>query len=269
MVEGIVQSSQQCELGKQFPVIHKVSAAYHVPGTPLTGQTINHNERIIVVDDMLVADVFVPEIDELKAHYDVRAPYTMSIGEALAETWDKHTAQLIVLAARASAIVSGADGGTQLTEAGYATTGADIATGIFAAAEAMDEKNLPDGSRYAALRPAQYYLLAQTTNVLNRDWGGSGAYAEGTVLKVAGISIEKTNHVPSTLVASGPAKYQGDFSNTQFIVWQEEAVGTVKLRDATTIVHPQPEKLGTLIYGKMAVGSDYLRPEAAVEGKSA
>lgn len=267
---GALQRVRSIASGKsaQFPVLHKVVAAYHTAGTELTGQSVPSNERVIVVDDMLVSDIFVPEIDELKAHYDVRAPYTQSIGEALASQWDTSSAQLIGLAARASANVTGGDGGSQLTAAGYATTGADIAAGIFASAQILDEKDIPDMARYCALRPAQYYLVAQTTNVLNRDWGGSGAYADGTVLKVAGIAIEKTNNVPSTNITSGPAAYQGNFSNTQFLVWQEQAIGTVKLKDVQSVIAPDPRRIGTLIYGKMAIGSDYLRPECAVEGIS-
>lgn len=252
----------------QFPVLGTVTASYHTPGTELVGQATSQNERVLVIDDMLVADVFVAEIDELISHYDVRAEYSKQIGETLAKTWDQNVARLIVLAARASAINTGFDGGTTLTNANYADTGATIAAGLFSAAQALDEKNVGEDERYAFFRPAQYYILAQTTNVLNRDWGGSGAYSEGSVLKVAGIHIDKSNNVPSTNVTTGPSQYRGDFSTVQGIVFQKSAVGTVKLREPTTVVHEQPEKIGTLVYGKMAVGSDYLRPECAVELKS-
>lgn len=252
----------------QFPVLGTVADSYHVPGAPLLGQNVSQNERIITIDDMLIADVFVAEIDELIAHYDVRSEYTKQIGERLAKTWDVNVARLIILAARAAAINTGFDGGTVLTAAGYATTGSTIAGGLFDAAQALDEKNNDEMERYSMFRPAQYYLLAQTTDVLNRDWGGSGAYAEGTVLKVAGISIDKSNNVPSTNVTTGPVAYQGNFSTVQGMVFQKQAVGTVKLKDPATVVYPQPDRVGTLIYGKMACGSDYLRPEAAVELKS-
>lgn len=255
----------------QFPVLHKVSGNYHTPGTELTGQAVNTAERVIVIDDMLVADVFVPEIDELKAHYDVRAPYTKQIGEELARIWDVHTLQLVCLAARAASVISGDSlgGGTTDINAGYATTGATIADGIFEGMQVLDEKNIDEDARYAALRPAEYYLLAKTTEVLNRDWGGSGVYSEGTVLKVAGCHIVKTNNLPSTNVTSGPSQYRGDFSNTEIAIWNEQAVGTVKLRDPATVIAPDPRRLGTLIYGKMALGSDYLRPQCAWEGTSA
>jgi hypothetical protein len=62
----------------------------------------------------------------------------------------------------------------------------------------MDENNLPENDRYCVLAPAEYYKLVQETDVINRDWGGAGAYADGTVLKVAGITILKSNHLPTT-----------------------------------------------------------------------
>jgi hypothetical protein len=43
--------------------------------------------------------------------------------------------------------------------------------------------------------------------------------------------IVKTNHLPSTNIASGPAAYQGDFSKVAALVMTKQAVGTVKLLD--------------------------------------
>lgn len=249
----------------QFPATWKVNSSYHTPGVEITGQHSNVSERVITIDDLLIADVFIPVIDEAKNHYDYRSIYSTEAGRALAKTFDQNSAQVIALAARASATVTGGNGGSQLTNAGYATTGSTIAAGIFAAAQALDEKDVPENDRYAVLRPAQYYLMAQTTNVINRDWGGSGVYAEGSVLKVAGVSIVKSNNVPSTNVASGPAAYQGDFSNTQGLVFQKAAMGTVKLLDLAAEMEYDMRRQGTLIVSKYALGHGILRPEAAVE----
>jgi hypothetical protein len=248
-----------------FPATWKVNSSYHTPGAEIVGQTSNVNERVITIDDLLIADVFIPVIDEAKNHYDYRSIYSTEAGRALAKTFDQNSAQVIALAARASATVTGGNGGSQLTNAGYATTGSTIAAGIFAAAQALDEKDVPENDRYAVLRPPQYYLMAQTTNVINRDWGAAGVYAEGSVLKVAGISIVKSNNVPSTNVASGPSAYQGDFSNTQGLVFQKAAMGTVKLMDLAAEMEYDMRRQGTLIVSKYALGHGILRPECAVE----
>ena len=266
-----LQTIRNIQSGKsaQFPATWKVNASYHTPGAEIVGQTSNVNERVITIDDLLIADVFVPLIDEAKNHYDYRATYSTEAGRALSKKFDQNSAQVGCLAARASATVTGGNGGSQLTNAAYATTGSTIAAGIFAAAQALDEKDVPDMDRVAVLRPAQYYLAAQTTNVINRDWGGAGVYADGTVLRVAGVQITKSNHLPSTNVASGPAAYQGDFSNTQGLVMHKAAIGTVKLLDLAMEMDYDIRRQGTLVVAKYALGHGILRPECAVELVSA
>ena len=262
-----LQMVRNIDSGKSasFPATWKVNASYHTPGAEIVGQTSNVNERVITIDDLLIADVFVPLIDEAKNHYDYRSTYSAETGRALAKKYDTNVAQTIALAARASATVTGGYGGSQLTNAAYATTGSTIAAGVFAAAQALDEKDVPENERYATIKPLQYYLVAQTTNVINKDWGGSGVYAEGTVLKVAGVSIVKSNNVPTTNVASGPAAYQGDFSTTCGLVFQKAATGTVKLLDLALEMEYDIRRQGTLIVSKYAIGHGILRPECAVE----
>ena len=254
----------------QFPATWRVGASYHTPGAEIVGQTSNVAERIITIDDLLISDVFLANIDEAMSHYDVRSVYSQEAGRALAREWDKNVLQLGVLAARSAATVTGANGGTVLTNASYGTDGATLASGMFAAAQKLDEKDVPENDRYMYVKPAQYYLLAQTTNILNRDWGGSGVYAEGSVLKVAGIHIVKTNNLPTTdLSADVPAKYAGNFATTVGLVMHKMAVGTVKLMDLSTESAYDIRRQGTLTVAKYALGSGILRPECSVELKTA
>jgi len=257
-----------------FPATWKASASYHTPGNAVIGsQSIKHNERVIKIDDLLLADVFIYDLDEAKNHYDVRSIYSRELGAALAREFDKKVAQVLTLAARASATISGGDGGSQLTNANFKTSGDVLAGGIFDAAQKLDEKDVPENDRYVAVKPAQYYLLAQTTKILNRDWGGQGAYADGDVLKVAGVSIVKSNNVPDSDL-SGTSEtgenndYYGNFSNTAAVVWNRMAAGTVKLMDLTTQMSGEDFNImyqGTLMVAKYALGHGILRPECAVE----
>ncbi len=256
----------------QFPVTGRATAAYHTPGTELAGTAISHNEKIISIDGKLIAHTFIADIDEAMSHFDVRGAYARKLAEQLAIKADKQLLQLAVLAARASANITGENGGSQLTNANYRTVGADLAAGLFAANQTFDEKDIPESARYAAVRPAQYYLLAQTTQVLNKDWGGSGAYSEGKVLRVGGLTIVKTNHLPITLIAADTGvnnTYNADFSNTAFVAFQSEAIGTVKLMDLATGMEYSERHQGTLLTAKYAMGHGILRPECAVEGKIA
>ena len=274
-----LHTSRTISSGKsaQFPVSGKANAAYHTVGTPLLGtQQIKHNEVVINIDDMLIADTFIANIDEAKNHYDVRAEYSRLLGMALAKKFDQQTMQVGLLAARASATISGGNGGTTLTTGagGGAITGAQLAAAIFDAAKAMDEKDVPETERVAIVKPEEYYKLVQETNVINRDWGGAGVYADGTVLRVAGVQIVKSNNLPQASVSAATGEnntYNGDFTNVKALVMQKQAIGTVKLMDLAVERTSGDFEImyqGTLMAAKYAMGHGILRPECAVEIKA-
>ena len=252
-----------------FPVVGQNSASYHTAGNEITGNSVLQGERVITIDDLLISSVFTSNIDEAKNHYDYRGQMTGEAAFALANQFDMNVARVGVLAARAAATLTGGFGGSALTNANFSTDSAALAKGIFDAAQALDEKNVPETGRYIFLRPAEYNLLAQNVNLINQWYGGQGAISEGTILKVAGVQVVKTNNLPKTVVATGPAAYQGDFTNTVGLVMHESAVGTVKLLDIATEMDYDIRRQGTLIVAKYAMGHGILRPECAVELKKA
>lgn len=254
----------------QFPASGKIAASeYHTPGNEIVGQAVLHAEKVITIDDLLISHAFLSNIEEAKNHYDVRSVYSTQIGRELAKSMDVNIARCIVKAARQSAIVTGENGGTVLTNASAATDGEVLASLLFQVAQTFDEKDIPNADRYFACKPAVYNLLAQTTKVLNKDWGGSGSYSDGKVLKVADITIVKSNHVPSTNVNTGPTKYQGNFTTTVGVAFTPDAAGTVKLLDLSMESEYDIRRQGTLMVGKYAVGHDWLRPDCAVEIRTA
>ncbi len=258
-----------------FPIIGLNSAAYHTPGNMLIGTKVKHAEAVIKIDDKLTSNVFIADIDEAKNHYDVRAPYSTEMGNALAYTFDKNVAAMIAKAARtATNFNTDLPGGTRIKIVAAnkaAITGAQLATALFAAAQKMDENNLPENDRYCVLAPAEYYKLVQETNVINRDWGGQGAYADGTVLKVAGITIMKSNHLPTTnrSAASGEQNdYSANYTDSVALAFNKQAVGTVKLMDLRmeqtgSDVHALWQ--GTFMVASMALGTNILLPDCAIE----
>lgn len=266
--------SRTIESGKsaQFPATWKANAGYHTPGNQLLGsQQIKHNERVISIDDLLVSDTFIANIDEAKNHYDVRSIYSNELGRALARSFDQTTMQVAVLAARATATVSGGFGGSAVTHANAKTDGAQLASLIFDGAQALDEKDIPEHERNVIVKPAQYYLMAQTTALINKDWGGAGVYADGSILKVADVSIVKSNNVPTTVVSATTGEnntYSGDFSKTAAVMFQKQAIGTVKLMELATQMTGNDFAVmyqGTMLVAKYAMGHGILRPECAVE----
>lgn len=250
-----------------FPVIGQASSSYHVPGTEITGSTIPVSERVITLDGLLISAVTLAEIDDLMNHYDIRGRFSSELGMKLARDLDDTKARVLVNSARSASVITGQPGGAVLENANFKTDPEALVSGIFDAAATLDTKNVPEDGRYAALKPVYYYgIVANTDKAINRDFGGSGAYAEGKVLKVAGVSIVKSNAVPSTNVTGGAqAIYNGDFSNTASVVWHESAAGTLKLMDVRSAVVWEERRQSWLMVAKTAVGHGVLRPECAVE----
>lgn len=249
-----------------FPATWKATASYHTPGVELLGQSINHNERVIPIDDLLVSDVFIASIDEAMNHWDVRSEYSAQVGDALAQTYDKNLAQLGYLAARASATVSGGNGGQTVQDADGKTSGTSLATSIFDAQELLDNNDVPEGDRNTYVKPTQYYNLVEVDKLINRDFGGDpGTYSEGTLFRVAGTGIVKTNNLPTTNITTGPAAYQGNFTASVALVMHRSAVGTVRLLDLAVESDYLIKNQGTLVVAKYAVGHGILRPKSSVE----
>lgn len=263
----------------QFPVLGTATAAYHTPGNLLTGgNQIRHGERLISIDDLLIADVFVSKLEELKNHYDVRAAYADELGKALAKTYDSNVAKMIANASRASSTLTGIAGGLTLTlgsgnTASASVSGDEIAAAIYDIAQAFDERDIPPTDRFCVLPPAEYYKLAESaTRTVDVDFnpGGNGSFASGKIQQVAGIPVMMSNNVPQSNVSSNPSgannTYSGDDSKTIGLVFHKSAVGTVKLMDMTTEITGNDYATmyqGTLMVAKYALGHGILRPECA------
>lgn len=258
---------RQIKNGKsaQFPMIGTVTSSYHTPGNFIDGQAVKHAEMVISVDGLLVAPVFIASIDEMMNHYDVRGPYANELGRELARQYDINVAQKAVQAARATNALTGRAGGTKIEAASMNTSNTVLATALFQAAQTLDEKYVGASDRWAFFRPAQYYLLAQNTTLINKDYNGAGSIAAGRIETVAGIDLIKSNNVPSTNVNTGPTQYQGDYSKTVGIVMNRWAVGTVQLQDIALESEYEIRRQGTFMVAKMATGHDKLRVDCAVE----
>jgi len=255
-----------------FPATGVATAAYHVPGTELTGQSILGSERVISIDSLVVADVFVANIDEAMSEFEVRSIYSEEAGVALADKIDTNLLRILVLASRASSTVTNGNGGTVITDADADVNGASLAASLYAVAQAFDEKKVPASDRNAYVRPAQYYLMAQNTDLINKDWtGGNGDLAKGTIGSVGGIMINKTNHTvnSNTSAVTGEvnsyAVTNGDVEVCA--VGQKRAIGTVKLLDLAVESEYSVRHQGTLLVAKYAMGHGILRPECAASIK--
>ena len=302
------------ESGKSasFPVTGIATASYHTPGQNIADAGNSYlsdpkkNEQVITIDDVLLASTFLSSIDDVKNHYDIRSVYSTELGRALANRFDRAIAKCFIGAARTvTPGVTGGNVGGELdvsqnllrAPAGAGSdadttdpTGPELIAALFTAAAGLDNNDVPADGRFCVLRPQEYYKLITggsgslvvATSACNKDIGGSGSLASGTIPSVAGISIYKSTHVPSTNMASSGGSssgdegasndiftagdgYDGDFSNTVGIVAHPSAVGTVKLLDLATESEYDINRQGTLFVAKYAMGHGVLRPECAIE----
>ena len=269
-----------------FPVMGRTTAAYHTPGAEILGSDVNHNEKVITINDLLTSSVFLSNIEEAKNHWDVRSAYSQEIGRALAFTKDKHILQTIGQASLASANVSdsGYGAGATITNTGIASaTDATAANAmidaLFGAAKQLDANYVPSEGRKCFMRLEEYYKLANATNAVNVDFSGNGSIAEGKVLKIAGIELVPVAHFVASNVNSGVDQGSAtaggsnpqavNLTNYVALVSHPSAVGTVKLMDLAVEKEYDIRRQGTLMVAKYAMGHGVLRPEAAVGIKEA
>jgi hypothetical protein len=261
----------------QFPAIGKTVAEYHTPGAEILGNNVEHDEKVITIDDLLISNTFISNIDEAKNHYDVRAEYSKQMGQALAQTYDRNLLSMAIKAARdPSGLGAGVAGqGSAASESiGATPTTAQIVAAVYDAAATLDTRNVPEADRFVIVSPAVYYALVQDDKLINRDFGANGSYSDGSVLNVAGMTIVKSNNmaVDHTTASAYPdfsSKYAVAATDTKALVIQRQALGTVQLMDMATEMEYDIRRQGTLAVSKMAVGHGVLRPECIIELRAA
>lgn len=259
----------------QFPAIGRTTAAYHTPGAEILGMSVEHGEKVITIDDLLISHAFIANIDEAKNHYEVRSEYSTQIGAALAQTYDRNLLSMAVKAAstgEAGAVAS--QGSAQRVALGSTTpTTAALITAIYDAAARFDNLYIPAEDRFAFVPPSVYYALVQNDKLLDRDFSDvNGSYANGKIMNVAGFRIVSTpNLAINHLNAGSPAypdtagnKYGINASTYRALLMHKSALGTVKLMDVASESAYDIRRQGTLMVSKMAVGHGVLRPEGIV-----
>lgn len=258
----------------QFPVIgsYTDAVAEHVPGTDIDVKGIAAGERVITIDNLKYASVFVDNFEEAMAHYEVRGQYSMEMGRKLASTVDGDVVTTLrncigknqagVANANAVAAATGQPAAeAAYLDAGVLTTDSAEAAGnkiidtIFQAQTKLDEKDVP-GERYVVVTPADYYKLVQSSKGTNSDYTVSnGGIDTGKITRIAGNNILVSNRL-----AAG-----------EILVFTTNAIGIVKLLDVKTESNYIPEKLGDLMTSSYAMGFGVLNPGCvvAIDAKAA
>lgn len=266
----------------KFPAIWKASGGYHVPGVEILGRKILQTEVTVTPDDKLISDVFLADLDEILAHFEVRQEYTKQIGEYLAYLYDRNVFRSVIKASRGPALFTGDTGGGAIVAATMLTDGNVMFDAIAASKEVLHTKDVPIDREpvYAAVKLSSWYLMSRLDKNLNRDYNGGQADRQKMTLetidgiKVLGSNItpfgEDTVTTPGETQADGttitvPLEYRQKLGTTAGIVWTPMSACSAMIQDLAFQVVDQPEKQGTLMFGRLTVGTRPLRTKCAVE----
>jgi hypothetical protein len=217
----------------QWPILGDDPApAYHVPGVVLnntvTAPRIKTSSADVVVDEILVNALDVPFRDIELTHFDVLAPFATKLGRGIAKVLDKKIAILAIKAARTASVTglhgggylvernSSGSGGTLLTDATaypLSPRGAyNFRTDVNSLAQAMDERAVPEGSRYLFITPYMKSVLRFEANfdgsnltsvpvmpsTFNSDLSSQTNDVNARVIGILeGFKVIVTTHLPS------------------------------------------------------------------------
>jgi hypothetical protein len=268
----------------QFPKTWKATSEYHTPGIELLGTDIDTTEIVVTVDDILVSHVALADIDAMLSHFEVRSNFAKAMGHELAKVFDKNVFRTLFRAARLAA-----DGpfpaGNVITDASLVATGSingkDWIDAIIQADEDLFDKDVPDSQvRHCAVPKKVFNAIKWATDangqylILNRDFGvqAGGVAGRGSQLDVDGVIVVPSRNIPNANDSANtaiPAKYRQDFSTSTAVMWTSMAAATVKMMDIQFETERDTRRLEDFMVAKMLVGSDPLRPECAVEFKTA
>ncbi len=250
----------------QFPLTWKAAAAYHTPGAELNPGVILHDQKLVVIEDLLVASVFVDKLDEAMNHYEIMQEYAHQLGEILANKYDTNVFRAIATGAAASHPFDSAFDGTEISAQDLDSAGGAKAA-VYEAAETLDSLDVPEGDRFLAVLPSMWYPLLEDGEFIDRDFAGEGSKARAQIPFASDLVVLKTNNIPIADDSSDvgvPVALRNDYLTTRGVVWHRGGVGTVKLLDLAVEAEYTVRHKGTLHTADYAIGTDYLRTEACI-----
>lgn len=284
----------------KFPATWKIGSEYHEAGTELLGLDVETKEYSISLDDRpLVAHFEVDDIDVAMAHFDVRNELASETGRELARQMDKKIAALLINAARVTADtgtnsfpIGGKNAVAANADLDETNWGSEQTAGTFievltAVCKQMDKYDIPSSDRCAVVNVDLYYGLrtlglpywgAQLQNVSGGGsavWGRNDTGSAGPKIQenqgyqlpidILGVPVYCSNHIPSTNITTGPAKYRGDFSKTGGVVFHKSAIAVLQMMGVQTEKFRDVRRQSDFMVSKMLMGGGALRPYAAYE----
>ena len=239
-----------------FPTYAVETAKMHTPGEDILSSPTGDNassatsgEKTIVIDKLIYAAQLVDDLDEMKAHYDIRGSLASQSGAALAI---QHDAYLLAAMAKDATTTETLAAAAAYSATAQFATDAELLTTIENCATKFDNLAVPAGERCLVLRPYEFYQLLNTDAALGRDFNSSGDQkASGAPLDFGGVD-STTDHSFDGSLWFATAFHKG-------------TAGTVTLKGVTAEANYIPERNATLLNTKMAIGVDSIRPDGCIK----
>lgn len=205
----------------------KGSAKYHTLGANIIedGAYLSAQrgaELTVLANDELLDASLINNLEVLKADYDEKKATAFELGRSLADADDEYSYRALIAASRRN--ITGNDKYTGEPTTGLTTDGAKtttlsggltrtqkadaLVTTIYEAKELFDSLDVDPMDRYVAINPLYATLLFNATSkeFLNKDWGGNGSVAAGTLPMAAGFKFVVSNSVISSDKSADTAK---------------------------------------------------------------
>lgn len=274
-----------------FPTFTTETAKLHVAGESVfsaTGEnasTISAGEKVITIEKLLYAAQFVDNLEEIKAHYDVRAALSAQAGAAMGRQHDAFLLAAMGQAATGGQIkeVAGTDASDGASTSVLTTT-AKIKETFEDAAIALDLQNVPHEDRCMVVRPYEYYSILQEDSAISADFSTSGDRAKGLQnLHYMGFEVIPMNLMNDYYNSSdanmtddsGSPLYLGGVTHNDdhsfdgalwfALAFHKGAAGTVTLKGLSSEANYIPERFGSLLSTSAGIGTGILRPEGVVK----
>ena len=302
--EGLV-TSRSIESGRsiEFPVTGRVGVveAWEA-GVALEGGGAPTGKFSIELDDRPVAAHFeLDNIEQLVSQFEYRSEMARQCGQALARTRDTQLGHLIVKAAGTAARQldeSGIDtsyAGQVVTDADTADADAEVrALAFLKAIEGelvrRQEIDVDTAGLNLIVNPADFHAIRRlgvadsASDIASGQmpmFGNQFFGTEGNPNMLAGLTIRdsltymgckisSTNNLPtSDRSSTGDSNYQVDASNTTGLLFSPDAVASVKKMDLAMDTFRDVRRNTEFVVAQMFCGAGVLRPELAVQVKSA
>ena len=259
-----------------FGAVGNATAGYHTAGTRFDEDAqlseIDIGERVISLDRPMFHSTFIDSWEEMVNHYDVRGPVTRSQGHALGKLTEQNLMALLAKGGDATAgAITDQPGGNDMVYANAGTNGADYVQAIEDQVQYWDENDVPQEGRFGCVPPAQYRLLVDQTDFHSIDLGnsGNGSLMEGSIGRVRGVTILKSNLVPSTDTSGDAAPtyagtgqvndYRVDCSDCIGVFGTPRSLGVVSLMGVKIETQKDIMLGGTIFKASKAIGANILR----------